>query len=186
MSIPEIDVGSRIRAYRKRKKLSLNELARLTGIAASNLSSIELNKSSPTLSTLLKIAGAFNARASVFLDDLLYPSASLTRQGAGVQMEGAPPGLAVWLLCPQLEKDVMAPKLIRIAPGSGPFVAGDQYVERFVYCLQGESVARVKQEAHELHTGDSLYVRTDAALQLENRSEEETTLLIVTAPPIRG
>ena len=34
------DVGAKIRAFRQRKKLSLNDLSRATGIAPSNLSSM--------------------------------------------------------------------------------------------------------------------------------------------------
>ncbi len=55
-------VGARIRLYRRKKNLSLTDLSRLTGIAASNLSSIELNKTSPTLNTLIKIADAFDMK----------------------------------------------------------------------------------------------------------------------------
>ncbi len=42
MTLSDKDVGVLIRAYRKKKKLSLVELSNRTGIAASNLSSIEL------------------------------------------------------------------------------------------------------------------------------------------------
>ncbi len=41
MSSSEIHVGEQIRAFRKKKKLSLTDLSKITGIAASNLSSIE-------------------------------------------------------------------------------------------------------------------------------------------------
>jgi transcriptional regulator with XRE-family HTH domain len=70
MSSSEIHVAEQIRAFRKKKKLSLTDLSKLTGIAASNLSSIELGKSSPTLNTLVKIASAFHLRAGLFLDEV--------------------------------------------------------------------------------------------------------------------
>ena len=54
-----INLGANIRASRNKRKMSLTELSEKTGIAASNLSSIELGKSSPTLNTLVKIAAAF-------------------------------------------------------------------------------------------------------------------------------
>jgi transcriptional regulator with XRE-family HTH domain len=73
----EPNVGAKIRAFRKAKGLSLVELSKRTGIAPSNLSSIELNKSSPTLSTLLKIAHAFEMRLGEWLDEALYSKATL-------------------------------------------------------------------------------------------------------------
>lgn len=74
------DVGSKIRIFRLRKKISLNELSRMTGIAVSNLSSMELGKSSPTLSTLVKIADAFEVRAGVFLDERTLQESSVVQK----------------------------------------------------------------------------------------------------------
>jgi len=51
-------VGSRIRVIRMGCGLTLNELARLTGISAPALSSIETGKRDPRLTTLAKIASA--------------------------------------------------------------------------------------------------------------------------------
>ena len=51
MDLSEVNIGAKIRWYRKRKNISLAQLSAVTGIAASNLSSIELNKTSPTLNT---------------------------------------------------------------------------------------------------------------------------------------
>ncbi len=184
MTLPEIDVGARIRAYRKRKGLSLNQLSRLTGIAASNLSCIELNKSSPTLNTLRKIAHAFDTKASVFLEDLLYPRAILYPQGTGQQVPGTPVGLTVVLLTAQLERNCFEAKLIFLEPGSGPFTATDPCADHFVHCLAGTAVARVKGDSHELRKGDSLYVRPDADLEVENRSDEKSGILLVTSRPI--
>ncbi|MBM4328793.1 MAG: helix-turn-helix transcriptional regulator, partial [Deltaproteobacteria bacterium] len=76
-------VGPNIRELRKRKGLSLPKLAKLTGIAASNLSSLELNKSSPTLNTLVRIAAAFNMKLGAFLDEVVYEKAVVRRRGQG-------------------------------------------------------------------------------------------------------
>jgi transcriptional regulator with XRE-family HTH domain len=183
MTIADIDVGSRIRAYRKRKKLSLNELSGLTGIAASNLSSIELNKTSPTLNTLLKIARAFNVKVSVFLEDLAYPPAILCHQAAGQQMSELPDGLHIARLTAQVERPLIEARLVHLAPGSGPFMMDDPAADRFVHCLAGQILARVKEESYELRIGDSLYVRPDSDLSLENRSDEHARVLLVATTP---
>ncbi len=76
MNQSEIDAGAKIRSYRKRKGLSLTRLSEITGIAASNLSSLELNKTSPTLQTLARIADAFDVKISEFLDEIFYRKVS--------------------------------------------------------------------------------------------------------------
>ncbi len=68
-------IASRIRRYRLERGITLNQLSERTGIAASTLSAMETNKSSPTLNTLINIAKVFNVRAGEFLDAVAYPSA---------------------------------------------------------------------------------------------------------------
>jgi transcriptional regulator with XRE-family HTH domain len=53
-------VGSKIREYRKSKKLSLQDLAYSIGMEKSNLSIIENGKSNPQLLTYAKIASALD------------------------------------------------------------------------------------------------------------------------------
>ena len=51
-----INVGKRIKSIRKRKGLTLQELAEKSGISATAISAIERNVSSPTVNTLAGIA----------------------------------------------------------------------------------------------------------------------------------
>jgi transcriptional regulator with XRE-family HTH domain len=53
-------VGSKIREYRKSKKLSLQDLAYSIGMEKSNLSVIENGRSNPQLLTYAKIASALD------------------------------------------------------------------------------------------------------------------------------
>lgn len=45
-----------IREVRKRKKITLNELAKMTGISKSHLSNIERGEKEPSISMLIRIA----------------------------------------------------------------------------------------------------------------------------------
>jgi XRE family transcriptional regulator, regulator of sulfur utilization len=53
-------VAANIRRLREEKKLSMDELARLSGVSKSMLSQIEHSEGNPTLSTLCKIANGMN------------------------------------------------------------------------------------------------------------------------------
>ena len=56
MGRTEISVGENLRALRKARDLSLDELARRSGVSKSMLRQIEIGRSSPTISVLWKIA----------------------------------------------------------------------------------------------------------------------------------
>ena len=53
-----MDIGSKIKSYRKKNNLTLKELSFLTDIAQSHLSYIEANKVNPSIDILLRICNA--------------------------------------------------------------------------------------------------------------------------------
>ena len=63
------DVGHRIRATRTAKGLSLEQLARLTGISAPAVSLIETGKRDPRLTMLKQIADALRAPLATIIAD---------------------------------------------------------------------------------------------------------------------
>lgn len=75
--------GKAIRAVRKEQGVSQEELAFLAGIDRSNVSLIELGKTSPTLDTVFRLCSALDCRfmdiarlTQVFLDDPLANDSS--------------------------------------------------------------------------------------------------------------
>lgn len=63
------DVGRRLRALRADQDLTLEQLARLTGISAPALSLIETGKRDARLTTLAKIAAALRVPIRTLLQD---------------------------------------------------------------------------------------------------------------------
>jgi len=171
------DVGAKIRVFRLRKKISLNELSRLTGIAASNLSSMELGKSSPTLSTLVKIADAFGIRAGVFLDEVLYRKAVLCRKNDGEVIESTPSTRStlltsgIWLNKLQIE-------MLEIRAG-GKLQDRLKGRDRFLYCLQGTITVGIEDEIYFLSEGDGLYLMPEAEMKIDNETSEASSILFV-------
>ena len=64
-----VDAGRRIREARVGQGLSLEQVARLTGISAPALSLIETGKRDPRFSTLARIAGALRVSLEVLVTD---------------------------------------------------------------------------------------------------------------------
>ncbi|MEJ2716426.1 MAG: helix-turn-helix domain-containing protein [Deltaproteobacteria bacterium] len=187
MTPPEIDVGSKIRAFRKRNGLSLNQLSQLTGIAASNLSAIERNKSSPTLRTLVRIASAFHMRAGAFLDEVMHPNATLWRKGEGMRVDTGSDAHSVHILADEPHRGVTAPRIITLDPDSQSLRADGEDRDRFVHCLEGHVSVSAAGEDYELSAGDSLYLRPYSRASLLNRGSVVASLLmVVTCDTARG
>ncbi len=78
------DVGYRIRETRAAQGLSLEQLARLTGISAPALSLIETGKRDPRLTTLKRIADALRVAPATLIADgpgAAAPSPTATYEG---------------------------------------------------------------------------------------------------------
>ena len=61
-------IGDNLKQLRKQMGLSLNEVSRLTGVSKTMLSQIERNESTPTISTVWKIANGLKIKFDVLLD----------------------------------------------------------------------------------------------------------------------
>jgi transcriptional regulator with XRE-family HTH domain len=176
-----VDVGAKIRAYRKRKQLSLTDLSRMTGIAASNLSCIELNKSSPTLGTLMKIAAAFGMKAGAFLDEAMYRKAVYCPAGVGEDVQATSSEISVRLVTAGISLNKLEARIVSLEKGAGPTDFELIGTDRFVYCLAGRVIARVDDEVFSLRKGDSLYLLPEAGVTFESAGSGGSSLLVVTA-----
>jgi transcriptional regulator with XRE-family HTH domain len=76
-----------IRTLRQRKKLTLEELAKISGLTYPTVASIENNKTSPSMNTLDALASALNISASDLVG-LAENHAVLTRQAETLQSLG--------------------------------------------------------------------------------------------------
>lgn len=65
----EEKIGSRLKAIRKTRNLSLDEMARMTGVSKPMLGQIERGRSIPTITTLWKIATGLKVPLSAFLEE---------------------------------------------------------------------------------------------------------------------
>ncbi len=186
MPVSKIDLGRNLRAFRQKKKLSLIELSKITGIAASNLSSMELGKSSPTLETVARLAEAFGIRAGVLLDEVLFRKAVLCPRQEKEQMETSAAGVSVSSLTRAVGLNRMESKLVLLAPSSEPIRANSPGTDRFVYCLRGSVTVQVGEEGYLLLDGDSLYLLPEADAELKIAGSLEASILMVNLRLVPG
>ena len=61
-------IGNKLKDIRNKRNLSLDEVAKLTGVSKAMLGQIERGQSNPTVSTLWKIATGLKVSFSLFID----------------------------------------------------------------------------------------------------------------------
>lgn len=62
-------IGNKLKNIRNKRSLSLDEVAKLTGVSKAMLGQIERGQSNPTVSTLWKIATGLKVSFSLFIDE---------------------------------------------------------------------------------------------------------------------
>lgn len=174
-----IDVGSRLRQLRQERDMSMRALARLSGLSTNALSMIERGRTSPSVSTLYKIADALAVPITAFFrteppkKDIVYRKASQRTQ--------LPVPRGVWEgLGGEEFTGHMEPMLISLDPGanSGQFPMLHSGHE-FVICLSGELEYEVEKQRFILEAGDSLIFAAQFEHRWRNRSHGPTKALIV-------
>lgn len=179
MGVYEKDVGSRLRVFRKKNNLSLNDLARKTGIAASNLSSIELSKTSPTLTTLVRIAEAFDLRVGAFLDDVLYEKAYFCSHSGDTGRETISENAFFRRISPGIPQISMDARVLTVKTGASRISLNDEDTDRLLYCVEEKVRVSVDGETFDLEAGDSLYVLPGAAVTIRPHDGPDARLLVV-------
>ena len=172
-------IGPRLRQLRRRRSLSLAEVAKSVGISAGFLSALERSHMSASVSTLRKLARFYKTNILDFFDATesnspLVPlrQRKVLEAGPGVRME-----LLAW------GNTVMEPHLFRIAPQAG---SGESYThegEEFLYVLRGRLRIALQEEEYKLGPGDSFYFESATPHRWKNPGRTETWVLWVNTPP---
>lgn len=168
MDLSETNVGARIRLYRKSKNLSLAQLSKITRIAASNLSSIELNKTSPTLNTLAKIADAFGVRIGEFLDGILYKKVIISECNDKSPARNYETNVTEHILTRDAILNKLEAKIMIMAPNSGPVQVSPDNCDRFAFILKGRLSLTTEDEHFDLIEGQGFYLAPDSVASMEN------------------
>lgn len=91
MNIPSLTIGERLKALRRNRNLTLEEVSKLTDVSKPMLGQIERGQSSPTVNTLWKIATGLKVPLSIFLQEPVaeYSIAEPKTQDMIVESDGA-------------------------------------------------------------------------------------------------
>ncbi len=179
-------VAERVRRWREEGQLTLQELARRSGVAASTFQKVETQQMTPTVGVLIKIAHGLDRATTELLRE---PTHELRVVHLPAEARH-PVGLRSRMMVERLTGDVSEPSLevwrVVHEPGSG---SGDDAVrwdgEALVLCEGGEVDYRIGDETYSLRAGDSLHYKTTLPHSWINNGTGPAQLLLVATRPYK-
>lgn len=183
----KLDLGTRLRALRSERGLSLSQVEAATNISSSFLSLVESGKSDITISRLVRLADFFDVQLSDLVDGSRVERRPLEviRDGEGSVLTSTTEGLATrflghrrWRLSPRVT-DYEAGAALEIAGGEGAAREILHHRELFVYVIAGTFEITVHgEEPVTVARGDAVLIR-DGADRVVNTGRRSGRLLIV-------
>ena len=180
-------IGPRLRELRLQQSLSLQQLAERAGVSAAAIHKIERNGMVPTITTLLKLADAFDRPVGYFVDE--------EADGAGpVAFTPAPDRGAAYSPHAGVEAQSIsgsyarffldgAVTTIEAGAGSGAGLSQNQG-EELVFMVEGTLRFEVDGIDYELRPGDALHFRTDRPHRWENGGTTAARALWIRLRPL--
>ena len=175
-------VAARLLEARQARGLSLRALAARSELSINAISKIERGESSPTVSSLQRLASALEVPLIEFFRVERELATVLVR--ASERLKSRSKGALVESLGAGLPGQNLGPFLMTLEPGAS---GGEDSIchggEEFVYCLEGEVEYVVGSERYRLGAGDSLLFLAHQPHLCRNPSEATARALIVVLAP---
>jgi transcriptional regulator with XRE-family HTH domain len=176
-----VDVGGRLRELRQERGMSMRALARESGLSANALSMIERGRTSPSVSTLYKLADAMGIPITAFFrqepprQDVVFRKAE--ERTRVPFMRGLWEGLGGEAFVGRVEPFMLT---LESGASSGPFGIVHTGHE-FVLCLRGELEYQVENQRFVLEAGDSLLFAAQLKHRWRNASKKVCNAMFVLA-----
>ena len=164
-------IGPRLRELRLQHSLSLQQLAERAGVSAAAIHKIERNGMVPTITTLLKLAEAFDRPVGYFVDEEAEGAGPVAFTPADRRnvVPNSPPGVEALAISGSYARFNVDGAVTTVAPGAGSGAALNQHQgEELVTVLEGTLGFHVDGTAYRLGPGDSLHFRTARPHRWEN------------------
>ena len=188
--------GSRIREMRKRRGLTLKEVAEATGYTIGHISQIERDLKSPSLVALRKIAACLNcSEVWLIMDDSELSAQSseegkkskesyLMRKENRIPMKIPEIDVSYSIFTPSklpnAQEAQMTGLIVRLKPNTWvteKMISHGNYGESLLL-LKGELELRIDNSTYMIYEGDSFYIPKNCLHNYLNTSNEEATIIV--------
>lgn len=188
--------GSRIREMRKRRGLTLKEVAEATGYTIGHISQIERDLKSPSIVALRKIAACLNcSEVWLIMDDSELSAKSseegkkskesyLMRKENRIPMKIPEIDVSYSIFTPSklpnAQEAQMTGLIVRLKPNTWvteKMISHGNYDESLLL-LKGELELRIDNSTYMIYEGDSFYIPKNCLHNYLNTSNEEATIIV--------
>ena len=188
--------GRRIREMRKKRGLTLKEVAEATGYTIGHISQIERDLKSPSLVALRKIAACLNcSEVWLIMDDSELSAKSpeegkkskesyLVRKENRIPMKIPEIDVSYSIFTPSklpnAQEAQMTGLIVRLKPNTWvteKMISHGNYDESLLL-LKGELELRIDNSTYIIYEGDSFYIPKNCLHNYLNTSDEEATIIV--------
>jgi transcriptional regulator with XRE-family HTH domain len=180
-------IGPRLRELRLQQSLSLQQLAERAGVSAAAIHKIERNGMVPTITTLLKLADAFDRPVGYFVDEEADGAGPVAFTPAPERGAAYTPyaGVRAQSISGSYARFFLDGAVVTVDPGAGSGPALDQHQgEELLFMLDGALSFSVDGIEYHLGAGDALHFRTDRPHRWENRGPAPARALWIRLRPL--
>ncbi|MET3696335.1 XRE family transcriptional regulator [Bacillus oleivorans] len=165
-------IGEKVKSLRKLRQLSLDQAAIRTGVSKAMLGQIERGESSPTVTTLWKIATGFQVSFSSLIQEE-ESNISIVRKDSVTPIRENDDKYRVYSIFPFDARKKFEVFLIELLPGchhiSEPHPEG---VEEYITVMEGSLTIEFAGEEHEIRKGESLRFVPNQTHTYQNKGSE--------------
>lgn len=180
-------IGDRIKGFRTKKKMSLEDTSRESGIPQSVIAGIEDHSISPPLGDIISLAEAFKVSVGEVFGDSADSPFCIVRNDDRKKVsrfnsaDGKSGGYGYESLGYQKQNRQMEPFMVTLTPVADPtLVEANRHVgEEFLFVLQGEVDVKLSGHTDVLTAGDSIYYDSNLPHVVSCHGNEPATILAV-------
>lgn len=180
----ELDkISDRIRFWREERGISRQELAELSGVAASTVHKVETRQMTPSIAVVLKLAHGLGRRPAEIMAEGA-PALTASIQRAGDRDTTSTPSGRFERLTAELVGGEMEIWRVELEPSisAGSRLRFDGEV--FIICESGDVALEIGGQRHSLGKGDTAHFKATQAFTYGNDSQRPARfLLAATLPP---
>lgn len=166
-------IGANLAEIRKKRGLSLDKVAELSGVSKAMIGQIERGESNPTVATLWKIALGLRVSFSEFITEK-QQTVELVRYADLPPVVDEAGGMKVYLLFPYRPAQPFEAFIVTLAPGcrhaSDPHEPG---AEEYILLMAGTLEVAIGQATYRLQAGDAIRYRADQPHAYSNAADDD-------------
>lgn len=179
MNNPNLILATNLKKIREEMKLSLDKVAELTGVSKTMLGQIERGESSPTITTVWKIANGLMISFTRLIQEPQPDTLVVKKE----EIEPLTEDNGRYRLYPFFPyEDGRRFEMYAVELEKGAFMSSDAHGEgtqEFVTVYDGEVTIRVNEEEYTVRNGDSIRFRTDRTHVYHNSGDTMARLSMV-------